>query len=642
MTELEEWKKIILALPDHVFFDIVRNYLGDIKTPFNKHNLVDQLGNFLLESETVEKILSLLDEDDAVMLSAVSLMENSTLQQLYQLFRDDEYYKFYSHLLNLEERMLICSRKGNDGSIHIMISPIYRKILLEKVVDYDLVIKSELITPEHEDRCPWWSLGYISAFLSFVLKNPDCLKNDHTFKTRYLEQLVKILSADADSVSVIMDVLLRISLVSCSADGVVINNRNFRALSELGPDDFTSMIWRCYFGERQGERFFLYLIRNLEYGRCWDGVSLARLIRYCAIRTDFSMNDLVEVTKSRLLHGDFLKQKGDVYFRRAYCEDPAHGYLVVQPNFSVYAGGTLGVHDSLMLALCADIIDFDRVSRYELTKGSLGRAFSAGLSADSVINFMETLAGSALPQNVIFTIKSWEEEYSSLAVFDGYVVQTVPRMGLILESNSDFRNRIGRKLADGIYFFTRGNYAEIRHFMEKTAGRKIDILSGEPEDLGLPYSSEVSLPDVLKLDGTAGHGWKNAAEDDSGRFLNRIESLNMLQEQKDVLADRVSRKIILFQKQLDHGTAKYEKNEARGIDYTGKLRLCQQVMDAGGYFLEIQMVGDDSCFMMRPLRFRKSDGDMILQGSEILSGHNIEVAVRKIMMVRKVRTSLMD
>ena len=60
------WKSAFVTLPDSAFFDIVRNYLGDVSTPFNKHRLFDRLVSFLKKRETVRRIISLIDSDDAL------------------------------------------------------------------------------------------------------------------------------------------------------------------------------------------------------------------------------------------------------------------------------------------------------------------------------------------------------------------------------------------------------------------------------------------------------------------------------------------------------------------------------------------------------------------------------------------------
>jgi hypothetical protein len=70
-SAIEQWKRNMLTLPDERFFEIMRNYLGKLKTPYNKHTLIRDLTAFLQKKETRRRIISLIDEGDAVLLTAL-------------------------------------------------------------------------------------------------------------------------------------------------------------------------------------------------------------------------------------------------------------------------------------------------------------------------------------------------------------------------------------------------------------------------------------------------------------------------------------------------------------------------------------------------------------------------------------------
>ena len=102
MKPTEEWRKLLFNLSDQAFFDLVRNYLGDIHTPFNKHNLLDQLEAFLLNKSNLDQIVSMIDSSDAALLTAIDFLGNPSVEQLYALFSDEKpYYSFYTHLMNV-------------------------------------------------------------------------------------------------------------------------------------------------------------------------------------------------------------------------------------------------------------------------------------------------------------------------------------------------------------------------------------------------------------------------------------------------------------------------------------------------------------------------------------------------------------
>ena len=54
------WRESLLTMNDTHFFELLRMYLGEIKTPFNKQKLIEELSAFLRKDENVNVIVSLL------------------------------------------------------------------------------------------------------------------------------------------------------------------------------------------------------------------------------------------------------------------------------------------------------------------------------------------------------------------------------------------------------------------------------------------------------------------------------------------------------------------------------------------------------------------------------------------------------
>ena len=170
MKPTEEWRKLVFDLSDQAFFDLVRNYLGDIHTPFNKHNLLDQLEAFLLNGSNLNQIISMIDSSDAALLSAIDFLGKASIEQLYALFRDEKpYYSFYTHLMNLEERMLICPAGGKGNDQAVVISPLFRDELEKQVIDIDLFLGCRKAPVKKKSQYSWYDVPVISAYVSGIL-----------------------------------------------------------------------------------------------------------------------------------------------------------------------------------------------------------------------------------------------------------------------------------------------------------------------------------------------------------------------------------------------------------------------------------------------------------------------------------------
>ncbi|MBI9100408.1 MAG: hypothetical protein JEY91_18145, partial [Spirochaetaceae bacterium] len=91
MNKEENWRKIILSINDNSFFDLMRNYLGQIETPFNKQELINRLINFFNKEQTRETIIEILDEWDISLLTAVNILNGPSDSKLRNTFSDWTY-----------------------------------------------------------------------------------------------------------------------------------------------------------------------------------------------------------------------------------------------------------------------------------------------------------------------------------------------------------------------------------------------------------------------------------------------------------------------------------------------------------------------------------------------------------------------
>ena len=123
--EIADWQESINSLSDKDFFYLMRLYLGEIKTPYNKQRLVSQLASFIRRPENLQSILDLLDDFDIKILTAIDMIHYPSQQVLFDFF-EGEFTKeqLYSRILNLCERLLIY-KKTNPQTLteNIYINP---------------------------------------------------------------------------------------------------------------------------------------------------------------------------------------------------------------------------------------------------------------------------------------------------------------------------------------------------------------------------------------------------------------------------------------------------------------------------------------------------------------------------------------
>ena len=616
MKPTEEWRKLIFALSDQAFFDLVRNYLGDIHTPFNKHTLLDQLETFLLSRSNLEQIFSMIDSSDAALLSAIDLLGTASVEQLYTLFSDEKpYYSFYTHLLNLEERMLICPVRGERGVQAVVISPLFRDELKKRVFDIDLFLGCRKAPVKKSSTYSWHDSPVIAAVVSSLIS-----KKGKSLGVKYGDML--------------KDLLISQSLLHQSGRHLVPVMDNLRVLIAKSEPEISRFFIHAYLSSDPVD---VYLYENMRSDRSYPENAFRRLVLCTAYLAGLAAGD-IQKHKERLLKAGLVEESSTGLRKVTNVPASAEGTIVVQPDFSLYVQGLLTFEDSMMLALYADIRELDVISRWEITRESFMRGIRSGISAASFINLLEAKAESSIPQNILFSLKSWEEECQGLAIYRGCVIKVDERFSKLLDSNSTFKRHVKEKLADGIYLISDEDFPDAMKIVEGVSG----------QSLSLPWENKsASIPSTVLADNASGRfvSYDKPAssvkkKDNICKLLEKIEALDITKEQKDILTDRIRRKLILSDKQLVEGGIRYELAEARGIDYTRKVRLCQYVIDEGGSFLELSM-GTEGTLLMKPTSMKKEGNDLLLMGEEIPDGSPVQVPLRKVRLVRKVRTSLM-
>ena len=104
-----EWRESLATMGDAQFFELIRMYLGELKSPFNKQNLIEELSSFLRKPDNKRKIAELLSESDIEVVSAVKFISEATPRKIADFFCGKfTFSKLYERILNLEPRRTRC------------------------------------------------------------------------------------------------------------------------------------------------------------------------------------------------------------------------------------------------------------------------------------------------------------------------------------------------------------------------------------------------------------------------------------------------------------------------------------------------------------------------------------------------------
>jgi hypothetical protein len=324
--------------------------------------------------------------------------------------------------------------------------------------------------------------------------------------------------------------------------------------------------------------------------------------------------------------------------------------IIIQPNFEVTLPQEVAAGEAFFLGRIARLTKHDIYPRFELAKERLAMTLHEGLELDEAVGRLEKMSQGTIPQNVTMTMKSWGSEFESMRLYRGIVLTIEASRRFVVDQRS-VRRLIRKELAPGVYLIAERNIPELRSALADsgvellpeieqadTAGEYAPV---EPQSR-LDRSRLTSLTDLLAQSSPGGHE-EDEASTLIGTLRDALSEAGLSSEQKQEISARIDRKLILAPEQIRGGSLRQEKNEARGIDYGGKVRIIEQAVRSGTSFLEVVERTEDGSplkHLIEPHGLEKENDELYLAGLLLPDRTDIRLRVRKLGLVRRIRGGL--
>jgi hypothetical protein len=678
----KRWKSAFLTLPDAAFFDILRNYLGELKTPYNKHSLLENLRQFLLKKETRARIISLVDENDARLLTAVSILDSPTPGDLYRLFEGEAgCLDFHYRLLNLQDRLLVYSDKARSAE-EIVLTPFLEEDIENLVFDPALLLSCETARPA-KIPAPWPGDTLLLAFFSCVLEDGDILKTGGALKKKaetLLKEKIPPLFEEGGARLMLLAGALETLKMTRRKDRLEVDLEAWTEFAAFAPRFRLCLLAaaaiRDGFLEAWKEAQWLSaFLAYLQADTAYSATSLLRLARLVCADTQAPRRDLPWLEKLAAFDILVPYKENSFILHPLFPSDQPHPPenapgemppLIVQPNFDISVPPGLPLGEGLVVAAAGRLLRCDVYSRYELSKNSFSRALSLGLDGKTVERRLAALCGGSLPQNVVFSLQAWEKEYASIALFEGVLIAAQEDRRHLLEHHREFQKFVAARPAPGMYLIARGDLAPC---MRALRGAGIEILPRlrSAEDIPRPGNSPQAPPPalpgggivfprtfqppalpfpLLKKTPSGGGGKKRRPPPPPGMGQELSDALRQAKLPEDLAGEvrqRIKRKLIIFPHQIQPELACGERTEAKGLNYVGKTLVIEQALENQSDYLETLVRGANgspSRMLLRPKALRRSGADLILDGTSLPEGKAVSIPVKKISLVRRIRSAL--
>lgn len=629
--EITAWREYFLRLDDKRFLTLMRLYLGEIKTPYNKQKLLDKLEGFLRREETQKNILALLSDLDIQVLCAIKFIPGATLSKLEDFFKNEVFCEMLPDILSqLKARLLVYDNE-------LKINPFLRESL-------DGALKVGALIPENvgsEIPLGTECMGaeFIGSYLSFVAKTPNLCKLDGSFKkraeseieekfpgrlekarllTKALENLLILKERDGshevdwerakkfcqmDAQSQAMYLLSSVSTKYSKRRTQFYAQNFFDAIKTIPPKGFKSSVFlRCAYllcskESKQEESFvgaqsrFARIIqshRQSEFDQSENslGEYFDRMLDQ-AETFGFVLSAPAENEKDGE-QGAALEEK-IIFKNPRFFESrvpPKNIAMVnVDSGFSLTLMPGFGLARVLEIAVFCDLVKFDTVVQFEINQNSVIRAFDQGMTGEQIINVLKDNSNFSVPEALEFSIKEWEASYKSISVYKGYVLKVDQKRSEALIQNPNLKRHILERLAPQVFLLDCKTQEEVDALFKNCGIDNIGKVKGAKDQAELAGFVPLNDQEIFAAADGKASAAKTARGEESEKRLQKIysqiEALDLDEEQKDVLRNIASAKIIVSDSQLCAPAIPLEKNSAQGMDYEGKLHVIDQAIKEG-------------------------------------------------------------
>jgi hypothetical protein len=700
----EDWKSALMTLPDSSYFDLLRSVFGNIKTPFNKQRLLEDLTAFLSRRDIQTVLGAYIGPEDHRIIAAVAALEEPAPGELESFFSGElTFAEVHSRIINLEERLILYRIKV-EGVYRLALNPILAPALAPFAEDLSPLFPSEEAgePPEGPSPQPPAALDTprLAALTAFVLERPDFFKARGGIRKKVLDEGRLLFPGMEPELA--LGALTAAGLFQYQGEGIFPHEGRFRAFAGLCPgerQEYTAAGLFLYLRgaepgyfhrtRLQSARVFIHrFLAALEPGRLYPGITLKRIGDFsgpgpqdqgkpgdpswggagkaaepeaagprsagpwsAGSGLDLALQTALEKT-------GLLERRGAGRWIRgaARCDEAAGDRPVIAPDtaFSWILYPEIPLADALKLAYFSSVRETGIAVRFEIQRESAVRGFDRNINADAMIELLERLSGKQADTNLVWQLRDWESRYSGAALYQG-VVLTLSEDRRYLAEAQPMASLVTQTLAPGVYLLSAGDPAEAAEALQKAG---LDIVArrdrsaadqgGAPERSPYPSPAAAGPPSPAPGPAAAAHacreGPETAAEAYQERFRGALKKLQISKAARDELAARIERRLILDESQLTGASIRDEKLEARGLDYVGKNTVARQAL-ASKSLVEVLWPGTGETpnrAMGIPQALEKRDGETVLVLKPMPQGEEFSLPLGRISLLRRIKQSIFE
>ncbi|MBQ3649334.1 MAG: hypothetical protein II957_03945, partial [Treponema sp.] len=316
--------------------------------------------------------------------------------------------------------------------------------------------------------------------------------------------------------------------------------------------------------------------------------------------------------------------------------------LSIDSAFSVTLLPGLNLHELLPFVHFMQIKHYDTAAVFEINRACAIRAFDAGFTPEKISLLLEKYSSYKIQQNIQISLEEWFSSYKSASLYKGYVLKVKEENAQFIKNNPLLSPYIMEELSAGVFFLSFADDAKAQSIIAKSGLDFIGnmkLAPGQNRTLAfLPLDEPEKKIESKEKKAPVHRVDKEKQKAILDELKSELDGMNLPQDQKEGLLDRINRRIVLNKSQLVGESVRFEKVEAGGMDYTGKIHVIESAIQNGG-ILEAALDSGNSV-AGRPVELNKKapNAQLILELSS--SGEKICIPVSSAVRIKKTRRLL--
>jgi len=624
----DAFKTLLNRYSEENYFYLVRNYLGLIKTPFHKPALTTKLCNFFSQIEIEEKVLSLIDEMDQIILSLVNIAGPLSGENIINLLSGRwSYGKLVRRVSNLQERMILL----NDGGA-LIFNPLFEE-RIRLLCSLKPLLGDGADVVHSGSYC---STEFVRAYLNVMDREQKLTYKEEysalfpSYRPEQLKLLFALLG-EALSRQRIITGEKRISVDFEQAHQILaLNDRQLLCLliAEPFPKD----------KERtKAVAFANNLMAILQKVGSCDTEALKLLLRVLALKTgleyDASMMDRLSTLG--------VLSMNDSWHANQIEEETGRSTLVIDSDNTIsYSGSCAG---SDILYRFADLTVLDRQTSYQVTAQSFTRGLDNFLSWEQIHTYLEKNSYPLMSDSLLKMLDITHGRYQQITIYDGIVLVTEDRVTRLLTQLQSIQDHIIAIVAPNTFLMKRSTEQSWRTILVQSGVLVPAKRTGEP--LEGPEVQNNPLLETLVQENKVGsvpidipsmQEIHASLQDNTLRLT--IETAKLTKAERSDLEQRYKAKMILVEEQV---VAQVVNGviEAGGFDYQGKVGLCRNAV--GKNNIALQLMLPDQELIVQALEVAYTAQKEALLKAAVMPNMEVKIIpVSKIFLVRQLRYHL--